>query len=829
MTQGDWSGILGLNEVPLGVAAKACGLAGIPVFPLFGILDIVDISTGKYRCECPAGAECDRPGKHPRVAWGKGATSNVDTIQEWWERNPNSNIGCPTGARVEGRQTSGWLVLDLDVRDDVDGEQSLGEWLDRELGPQAEVLWKTLAQRTGGGGKQLVYPDPGGVKSVPMWLPRVDIRSEGGNGYIVLPPSRHATGRRYAWIQGEAPRALPDKVVSALRLAKATGSAAGGSGADVEYDYRQSKVDAPPPGARDDFFNRYAFELRRKGWSKVDALVELRGIWDRTPGGGAPSPAGQRLSPYRWEGVTEKVERIWHPITGVSADPSGHEPVADELVEWARASPETGGAGGSEGDSGPPPAPPNNVRILHEPPPQAELATDLGTAIRYARVHRDRLRFVPGIGWIVWTGTHWQPDETGYAVAAMMDVIADIRRQAERSGHDEMQQWARWALACESAGRMFGIVRLAENIPQLVVPADTLDSHMGLICCPNGIVDLATGSLFEHRQDLYITNCTGVAYDPDATAALLDEFHATFLPNAEVAAYVYQLIGAALWGGNRGKRFLVITGDTGTGKSMWTSGVKAALGTYAASVNSSVFRGTLGDAPRPDLLHVVRKRLAIAEEGSRQWELHTDQVKRITGGDSIVARAMRSDRMIERVPDFTPLLVTNEMPHIKGADEAVRRRILALPFNQRVAREDITKKAEFVHDGLTQRALLALLVKGCMSAPVDADIMNAPHDVMVTTMDAFDSLDDVMQFVTSLREDGRLIEEPGMSNAQCASTKDMHNEYVQWVQLHGSAEDRRNRLGIKQFSQRLRQMGWEQVRSNGTRWAGKALGMTTSV
>src|SRR5690606_2545658 len=154
-------------------------------------------------------------------------------------------------------------------------------------------------------------------------------------------------------------------------------------------------------------------------------------------------------------------------------------------------------------------------------------------------------------------------------------------------------------------------------------------------------------------------------------------------------------------------------------------------------------------------------------------------------------------------------------------------------------------------------------------------ISSAPREVVLTTMDAFDSLDDVTEFIASLREDGRLIEDPGLSNSQCASTKEMHNEYVQrvtltgsaedrrnrqgmkqftarledpglsnskcastkemhneyvqWVNLHGAAEDRRNRLGIKQFSARLEQMGWKKVRSNGTRWAGKALGMTTSV
>src|SRR5690554_2120528 len=828
MAQGDWLGITGLNEVALGVAARAYAAAGIPVFPLFGTVEV----GGERRCECPAAENCDRPGKHPRVRWTHEATVDTQQVEEWWQRWPSANIGIPTGT------PSGWCVLDLDVDEETSGESELDTWLETEVGlgwSGARLREVTLAQRTGGGGLQLVLRYPGEVRTVVGWLPLVDVKAEGG--YIVAPPSKHVSGGTYRWVTENSPDEAPDRLAAALKVARGRGGAGGAGGGEGESltgdEYRRALREGPSAGRRDVFFNQRAFELRKRGVSKPDATHELRGLWEKTPGGGVDDGS----PPYAWPMVLEKIERIWRDVP---PDEQQREPVTETMQAWARGSLRLVASNGERVDIDPQPPgeePPGGggggggggARVVNESPQHAELATDLGTAIRYARIHSGRLRFVPGIGWIVWTGTHWQPDETGYAVAAMIPVIADIRRQAEESDYDEAQQWARWALACESAGRMFGIVRLAENLPQLVVSPDTLDRHMNLLCCPNGIVDLATGALLEHRQDYYITNCTGVDYDPEATSALLDEFHRTFLPNPEVAAYVYQTVGAALWGGNRGKRFVVITGDTGTGKSMWTSGVKAALGTYAASVNSSIYRGTLGDAPRPDLLHVVRKRLAIAEEGSKQWELHTDQVKRITGGDSIVARAMRSDRMIERVPDFTPLLVTNEMPHIKGADEAVRRRILALPFNRRVVNEDVTKKAEFIHDEATQRALLALLVKGCMRAPVDADISGAPREVVLTTMDAFDSLDDVTEFIASLREDGRLIEDPELSNSQCASTKEMHNEYVQWVTLHGSAEDRRNRLGIKQFSARLEQMGWKKVRSNGTRWAGKALGMTTSV
>ena len=63
-----------------------CGLA---VFPVYGVADGV--------CDCGY-SDCSSPGKHPRVAGGfKVATSDIQTITEWWTTYPNANIGIATG------------------------------------------------------------------------------------------------------------------------------------------------------------------------------------------------------------------------------------------------------------------------------------------------------------------------------------------------------------------------------------------------------------------------------------------------------------------------------------------------------------------------------------------------------------------------------------------------------------------------------------------------------------------------------------------------------------------------------------------------------------
>ena len=120
------------------------------------------------------------------------ATSDAETVREWWSKDPNANIGLNVGR-------SGLVCVDVDPRHNGDATWSE---LVSELG---EEVSRTVASATGGGGSHFLYRRNGKpVRSVDGALgPGVDTKSEGG--YIVLPPSIHPNGRAYA-----CPRAFFD-------------------------------------------------------------------------------------------------------------------------------------------------------------------------------------------------------------------------------------------------------------------------------------------------------------------------------------------------------------------------------------------------------------------------------------------------------------------------------------------------------------------------------------------------------------------------------------------------------------------------------------------
>jgi hypothetical protein len=160
----------------------ACALfyaaRGWAVFPVHGIREGV--------CTCPDGAACKRPGKHPRNGNGRtGATTDAAQVRRWWSTWPEANIGIATG------RESGIIVKD---RDDLEAVLP-GE------------IPRTITARTGGGGLHHVYAYPpdgvAHISSTNVLAQGVDSRADGG--YIVAPPSMHASGARYEWLPGQAP------------------------------------------------------------------------------------------------------------------------------------------------------------------------------------------------------------------------------------------------------------------------------------------------------------------------------------------------------------------------------------------------------------------------------------------------------------------------------------------------------------------------------------------------------------------------------------------------------------------------------------------------
>ncbi len=158
--------------------ALACAQADLRVFPVHTIRN--------GACSC-GGAKGCAPAKHPigsLVPRGVlEASTDPAVIRSWWDKMPDANIGIATG------KASNLVVLDVDGRT---GEATLAD-LEKKHGP----LPPTWQVKTGKGRHlYFVYPkDAAKVKSVARSKLGLDVRADGG--YVLAPPSLHASGHRY--------------------------------------------------------------------------------------------------------------------------------------------------------------------------------------------------------------------------------------------------------------------------------------------------------------------------------------------------------------------------------------------------------------------------------------------------------------------------------------------------------------------------------------------------------------------------------------------------------------------------------------------------------
>jgi putative DNA primase/helicase len=631
------------------------GEMGWSIFPVHSITD-------DGRCTCGPTEDCvknDTAGKHPRNGGGHlEATDDLAQIGRWWTQWPDANIGL----HLAGTDL---VALDVDPRNGGDETFAALE----AVVDMPQTYW----HHTGGGGKHVIYlADPGVAKY--RGKPELyDIRKDNKrhkkrgvdvkfNGYVLLPPSRHKSGNRYErGSDGIPPAPHGHALAELIVLRRKDGSrpySSNGQTSDTEFIGVAGVFAGIETGDRDVQAFKYACSLRARSIKIEEAKALMTMAWHLADKGGHEFPL---------ETALEKVDRAY-----------------DQFDE---------GLGGLPAD-------------------YPDRNTDRNNGGVLAHAVRDHLTWTKALGWLVWDGTRWAPDDLLQRERFVNEMADALWRQVPNAG-EAREHIIKRAHRLESGEGRARTLEFART--ELARKTSDFDRNRDLFNCQSGTLDTRTGRLRDVDPADLITRVSPVSYDESASDAVWSEFLEAAMPDAQVRAVFQRFMGSTLAGEDGDKAFLVPHGPTNTGKSTATEPIARVLGNvddggYAASWEADVVQSTRNVNRGEKLAKVRAARLVIVGELTKGSRFDDAFMKRVTGGDTLDAKALYKDSFSFR-PEFHVVMHSNYVP--KTADPAVHGRMKILPFPHVFEGRDAGVKNYLETNEGAQRAILKWLVDGC--------------------------------------------------------------------------------------------------------------------
>ncbi len=439
-------------------------------------------------------------------------------------------------------------------------------------------------------------------------------------------------------------------------------------------------------------------------------------------------------------------------------------------------------------------------------------------ANEFAAEHGHKLRFAPGLGWLVYGRGRWQIDEgNAFVRQALMDTLRRLLREAVARGDKEME---RLATASQTNSALNAVLEITASLDGIASTVDRFDARPELLNMPNGTLNLDTGELLRHDPSHLLTKMTRGSYDPAAPVRsdLWDGFLAEVLPDPEVRRYWQQVHGLALYGSVLEHVLVVATGPGRNGKGVAYGAASHACGDYAATADDGMFevrRGGSAQGASPATAKLRGVRYLVASELEERARIDAAFMKRMTGGDRISARFLYG-QPFSFDPAFLALLVTNFLPKLPANDPAVWARVRVVPFDVVIpeARQDpqLPNKLKGCAD-----AVLSWAVEGWLDYRENGLV--TPGAVRVATDEYAESQDDVRRFV----EDQCTT----VPRAQGLTVKALHDNYVAWAAEENIYSG--HVLGRTKFSESLQRLGHGPTRTSGGMTCDLTIGYTPNL
>lgn len=196
--------------------------------------------------------------------------------------------------------------------------------------------------------------------------------------------------------------------------------------------------------------------------------------------------------------------------------------------------------------------------------------------------------------------------------------------------------------------------------------------------------------LLDHDRDLRMTKIMAAGYDAAASAPTFQAFLNRIMPDPKMQDFLQRWFGYSMLGLTNEQALAFFYGMGANGKSALTDLMARLMGSYAATAKIESLTGqnrrSGGDAT-PDLISIVAARMVRASEPEKGVQWQEGLIKQLTGGEPILVRAL-NENFFEATPIFKLTIGGNHAPDIRGMDDGIWRRLMIVPFDVQIPKEE---------------------------------------------------------------------------------------------------------------------------------------------
>ena len=354
---------------------------------------------------------------------------------------------------------------------------------------------------------------------------------------------------------------------------------------------------------------------------------------------------------------------------------------------------------------------------------------------------RDSFAWARGVGWLCYSGKQWEIVDISVVMErARQWVLRHFREASVKWGNamataeqadarragDIYGEWLRYT----HVTRITALVRLAKGNEHVSRNADDFDADPFMLNCQNGIVDLRTWEMREHRPSDLVTKITNI----DARRGAIHEDWAAALEAvpADIRDWYQLRLGQAITGEMTPDDLLLIQqGGGANGKSTLMGAIQESLGDYFLQVAQRALLSGAEAVPT-EVFDFKGARFASLEELPEDRLLPTEKLKALVGTPTVTARQMRENTITFRAT-HSLFVSTNYAPMVTETDAGTWRRLalVRFPFHYVKYPSDIASENDRLGDptirerlrqGVAQReAVLSWLIDGAVGYYRDYD------------------------------------------------------------------------------------------------------------